>query len=55
MPVDMATELTDELGHRDDIREARHTMQRHLLAGHQRGSDDRQGRIFAAADLDFAL
>ncbi len=55
MTVNMASQFTDELGHRIDVAEPRNAMQSGLSVGKQACRDDRQRAVLAAADFDFAF
>src|SRR5206468_443760 len=53
--VDARPELPEQLDHRVDVGEARDPAQGALALGHQAGGKDRQRRVLAAADFDFAF
>jgi len=55
MPVDMTTQIPQQLAHRVDVGKPRHPSQRRLPLRHQARGHDRQRAVFAPADLDFAL
>lgn len=52
---DIATELTNELGHGIDIRKSGNTVEGGFPLGHEGGGDNRKRGVFAAADFDFAF
>ena len=55
MAEDMATQLTDELGHRVEIGKAGNALQNRLSLGHQAGGEDGECGVFAAGNLDLTL
>ena len=47
-PLRVRAEIGEELDHRLDVADARHVVQRHRLAGEQRGGEDRERAVLVA-------
>ena len=53
-PHDAGTDLLYSLEQDVDVIDIRNVLQRHCLIGHNGSRDDRQSRVFRAADIDLA-